>query len=744
VAPVSVPGFETLDVLSESSTGLVLRARSEADDRVVALRVSTRYDQLEPERQQRFSRESQTLCELAHPNLARIFATGSQGNLAWVAEEYLEGVTLRDLLKALRGPLSPEAALGLGLQLSTALMALEAVDVVHLDLSPDTLRITPEGVLKLCDFGFGFEGSLSARLRAGTVPVSRVDYLSPEAIEDDASQLSCKADLYSMGALLYRCLGGRSPFGDLELSSRLYAIVHEAPRPLTDLEGLPPEAIELVERFMERDPDDRPLAVDAVAWVERAATECQVSGGPNWEYEALADAIAGIKHETTKHKVGDTGLLVSLRGTDRTVEWVLGPGEHFEIGRAPDADVTLRARSVSRRHVRVVNSEHGLAAKDLGSSNGTAVNDKRVRAQRARKLNDGDLLRIGERKFEVHVTPLSELRRETSRCQLCSSELSMFDIRRERARCPVDWGGSESRLRHTLEERGFTVERHLPLLGFFQRFVVLDPDENRWRVGAAALGQQAARELREASAVALELSHPGLLAVTSLDVHRGTLLVVSDGRGGLTLAEHVAKHGPLNAADVVRLGVRLADAIDFVYDAGIPHALVRPELVLLGETPEDACLMDVGLSAELVDAERTRRCLATKQACYEAPELQSVVHSTPQSLVYALGATLCFALTGSPVAEIRRGKRFDYLPLTMIEWIPPRLAEALAGATTPDVESRLPDVQALAAPLRALLGEDEEELNTASGDDLEPFEHTMSFDTEDLDPNLFQSDSSEG
>ena len=138
-------------------------------------------------------------------------------------------------------------------------------------------------------------------------------------------------------------------------------------------------------------------------------------------------------------------------------------------------------------------------------------------------------------------------------------------------------------------------------------------------------------------------------------------------------------------------------------------------------------------------AERTRRCLASKQACYEAPELQSVAASSAPTLVYALGATLSFALTGSPVAEIRRGKRFDYLPLTMIEWIPPSLAELLAQATSPDPAQRLPDLRALSNPLRTILGSDERELNTASGDTLEPFENTMSFDTEDIDPNLFRS-----
>lgn len=732
-----MPGFETLDVLGESSSGVLLRAREQRSGRLCALRIALGYDQLDPLRQQRFARESLALRELAQPNVAAIYDLGTQGPLAWVAEEFV-GVTLEELLKAKRGPLELEPALALALQLSEALVALEAADVTHLDLSPETVRITSDGEVKLCGFGLGFEGSLSERLRAGAVPVSRVDYLSPEAIED-ASQLSCKADLYSMGALLYRALSGRSPFGDRELSGRLYAIVHEAPQPLIDVEGLPLQAIELVERFMERDPDDRPLAVDALAWVERAATECGVSGGQGWEREALAASLAEVKHETTKHKVGEGGLLVSLRGTDRTVELVLAPGEHFEIGRSPDAEVTLRARSVSRRHVRIVNSEQGLAAKDLGSSNGTAVNDKRVRAQRARRLKSGDMLRVGERKFEVHVTPLQDLKRETSRCQLCASELSLFDIRRERARCPVDWGASEARLRATLEERGFTVDRHLPLLGFFQRYEVLDPDGHRWRVGAAEVGQQAARELREASAPALELSHPALLAVTSLDVHRGCLVVVSDGREGLTLAEHVAQHGALNAADVVRLGVRLADALEFLIGAGFAHALVRPELVLLGETPEAACLMDVGLAAELVDAERTRRCLASKQACYEAPELQSVAASSAPTLVYALGATLSFALTGSPVAEIRRGKRFDYLPLTMIEWIPPSLAELLAQATSPDPAQRLPDLRALSNPLRTILGSDERELNTASGDTLEPFENTMSFDTEDIDPNLFRS-----
>ena len=264
--PGDVPGYERLGVISAAAGSTVLKARDLRTGRVCALKVMRTFEALDPERQARFEQEAQRLMALSHACVVRVWDVGVSGGTAWIAQELVEGPSLQELLDALGGPLPLEAALAVGVQLGSALVALSSADLAHLDISPANVLIAPDGVVKLCDFGLGFELGLSQRLAGVQLTIQTVDCVAPELVEGELVP-DLRADAYGLGATLYCCLTGRPPFAESELEVRLQSIVHEAPPDLLEIDpGIPPQLASAVGWLMARDRDDRPLPQDVGPW----------------------------------------------------------------------------------------------------------------------------------------------------------------------------------------------------------------------------------------------------------------------------------------------------------------------------------------------------------------------------------------------------------------------------------------------------------------------------------------------
>ncbi len=739
-APLTVPGYELLARLAGAGDASVHRARERSSGRLCALSVLRIGEPAgDEERQLRFLEEGRALLAFKHPNVVRTFDVGSGLGICWIAQELVEGATLQELCDTTGGPLGVPAVLGVGAQVGRAIAALAAAGIVHRDVSASSVLLDRAGVARLGGFGLNFESSYE-RLSAGQAPLGSVDFLAPEQVEGELPP-SSRTDVYGLGAALYRALAGRVPHAGATLFSRLRAIAHERPPDLRELDPRVPDAVaQLIARCMEWDPDDRPLPQDVGGAFDAVARRLGLEGEA-WAEEAVAAALRRALPPTTPGPPAPplgAPLVLRLRGTDRTIERTLRVGEAFEVGRSHETDVTLRFGWISRRHARLEREEGGVHLIDLGSANGTTLNGARV--ERPVRLEAGDLVGFGKSQFEVSYRDARRAPAAERQCLLCGQELAGEggdDDESERvclrcqARAEVDREAAAARIRLALEEAQFEVLARVGGPGLLKRYRV----RRRARpflASAAELGRRTARLFAEGSARALTLKHPGVLPTIDLQVHQGTLIVLHDDHPGDTLDERVARGGPLPPEDVVVLGVELCDAVDYLLGADAGCLLVRPDGVLLGSDGQGQ-LVDVGLAPGLVEASRGRGG-AGPLPVYEAPEVAEVRDQDPRALVYALGATLSYALTGNPVAEVRGSERYDHLPLTLVPSVPAPLAEVLSQATAPRAGERQASPAELAAALRGLAtlldGEEQQ-------DELEPDEQTTPLERGELPPEAF-------
>lgn len=737
--PDEVPGYELLGTIHEGAGASVYRARERATGRACALKVLRTREASSPaeaERQRRFLEEGRRLLGFAHPNVVEAFDIGSSEGCAWIAQELVEGPSLQQLLDAQGGPLPLDAALGVAFQLGRALEALAQADIVHRDIAPSNVIVSAAGVAKLCDFGASFESGVAERLSHGRVPAGTVDFMSPEQVEGEAAP-SPKCDVYGLGATLYRCLAGRTPHSGSTLFARLRSIVHDAPPDLRELNPAVPDPVAaLVARFMERDADDRPISQDAAPFVLRVAQALGLARAADWERAALVTLLARTGARASgEEPVVEPGVAVRLRGTDRTIERALAVGDVMEVGRSAESAVSLPFGWISRRHARIERRPDGVWLVDLGSANGTTLN--RARVKDAARLHTGDLLAFGKSRFEVSISEPSEHERG---CLLCGQALAEDEAgvcRRCRRDAESDVVAAEDRIVAALQQCGFEVGPRLGGRGGFRRYTARARGK-AYLVSALEVGARAAEAFAAESQRARELDHPAIWPVLRVEAHRGVLLVVGPEPDGPTLEGLVDQQGPLPAAATTRLGRDLADALDHAAGHGVVHALVRPELVLVTHDRRPR-LLDVGLSPALLEAARAPVETGAPLPVYDAPELTSAGLVTPRAQVYALGATLSFALTGNPVAEVVAGERRDLLPLTMVSGVPRQIAYLLACATSPDPADRPPTPAALRNALDALLAEAQDQRRRPpppEDDVLDEDELTRPIELDDLPPEI--------
>ena len=743
-APDEIPGHELLEVLSEGPGATVHRARERGSGRLVALKVLRPLGggpEAERARQRRFLEEGGRLLELDCPHVVRALDVGTSPAGAWLALELLEGPTLQALLERGRGPLPLDATLAAGVQLARALAALAAADLTHRDLGPGHVLVDAEGQARLVGFGAGVDPEVGERLGRGALPLGAVDYLSPEQVEGDVAP-SPRSDVYALGATLYRCLAGRTPHSGTTLFARLRSIVQAAPPDVRELNPEVPDAVaQALALLMERDGDDRPLARDVEDLLQRVAWGLGLRD-PGWERAALARLVAARPEPGGRPAArrGEPPLTLRLRGTERTFELRLAPGEHAEVGRSSEAQVSLPFGWISRRHARLERRPDGVWVIDLESANGTTLN--RARLEAPARLAPGDLVAFGKSRFEVGLVEATG--EGALRCALCGADLDLDGTSpggeggracaRCRERAEVDRAALDARLERTLRREGLEPVTRLVGRGPLRRFLVRGRDRT-FLAGAAEVGHRTAEQLAAESAAATTLDHPGIWPVVRVDARDGVLLTLGPAPDGATLEAVVQEHGPLAAGQAARLGRRLADALDHAARAGVRAALVRPDLVLV--TPEGGHLLDVGLAPALLEAGRSRVGVAAREPCYEAPELTDVGGLGPRQLVYALGATLGFALTGSPVAELHAGERVEHLPLTMVTGIPRSIAYLLACATSPDPKERPASPGALRGAFDALIEElDERGRRPTDFGALDDDELTRPIELDDLPPEI--------
>lgn len=283
--------YRILEELGAGGMGVVYRAQDERLPRVVAIKILATERWSDADSRRRFEREARLLSRLNHPNIATLHDFESSDGLELIVMELVPGRTLAEVLLA--GPLAEAEALRIGSQLAGGLAAAHASGVLHRDLKPGNLKLTPDGRLKILDFGVGKgvhtaeAGSDDDTITRGQEAVGTLAYMSPEQVRGDP--VDARADVYSAGCVLYEMITGRRPHGDLQGYALMHAILNEpplAPRALRP--DVSPACEALVLRALEkppaqRTPDARTLAAEiaAVTAADPLPAASQVRAAPS-------------------------------------------------------------------------------------------------------------------------------------------------------------------------------------------------------------------------------------------------------------------------------------------------------------------------------------------------------------------------------------------------------------------------------------------------------------------------------
>ena len=253
------PRYRVLSVLGAGGMGSVYLAEHRLMERQVALKV-IRPDLLDNlALVERFRREVKAAARLAHPNIVAAYDAEQAGGLQMLVMEYVEGADLARVL-ADRGPLPAAEACHYARQAALGLQHAHERGMVHRDIKPQNLMLTPGGQIKILDFGLArFASEVAARggLTTENMILGSADYIAPDQIADPHAA-DTRADIYSLGCTLYHLLAGAPPYPAGTLIQKLSAHAERPPRPLAEARpDLPPGLPAVVARMMAKDPADR-------------------------------------------------------------------------------------------------------------------------------------------------------------------------------------------------------------------------------------------------------------------------------------------------------------------------------------------------------------------------------------------------------------------------------------------------------------------------------------------------------
>ena len=257
-------GYRVEALLGRGGMSVVYRAHDLALDWKVALRLVAPELSGDERFRSRFLRESRVAASLDDPKVIPIYEAGEAEGLLCIAMRYVEGTNLKRLLRA-AGALDPEQALAYCAQVASALDAAHERGLVHRDVKPSNVLIAGGGHCYLADFGLTYDAADRGDLTLTGQVVGSVDYAAPEQIE--GKPVDGRADVYSLGCLLYEWLTGSVPFPKDSDLAVLWAHVNEEPPRLDAYPTLTP----VLQRALAKRPDDRYPACTELVDAARAA-----------------------------------------------------------------------------------------------------------------------------------------------------------------------------------------------------------------------------------------------------------------------------------------------------------------------------------------------------------------------------------------------------------------------------------------------------------------------------------------
>jgi protein kinase-like protein len=307
-----VAGYTIESVLGRGGMGIVYVARQRAPERRVALKLLNPSVADDGSFRDRFLREAKAAAAIEHPHILPVYDAGAAGGVLYLAARLIEGRDLASILRA-EAPIAAVRAAAIVAQIGSALDAAHARGLVHRDVKPGNILVSrlreDEGEFcYLTDFGVSvWTSDAATTVTAGGRMVGTLNYVAPEQI--DGSRVGPRADIYSLGCVLFECLTGRPPFAGRNPAGTLYAHLNERPPSPTSLRRDVPASIDaVVSRALEKSPAARYATARELAHATRTA----LSSGADADtlVRSLPAASAARSRRARRALAAAIGLLV--------------------------------------------------------------------------------------------------------------------------------------------------------------------------------------------------------------------------------------------------------------------------------------------------------------------------------------------------------------------------------------------------------------------------------------------------
>jgi len=245
--------YKVVRKLGEGGMGEVYLAEDTKLDRQVALKFLSEQFASDQNFKVRFKREAQAAAALNHPNIITIHEVAEYEDRPFIAMEFVEGESLKELTA--RKDLSVQKVIDLGIQISQGLAKAHQAGIIHRDVKPQNILIDKDGRARICDFGLAKLRREVMLTRTGTT-VGTVAYMSPE--QGQGKEVDQRSDIFSLGVVLYEMITGQLPFKGEHEAAIVYSIVNETPEPLARYKANVPEGLErVVKKILRKDRDTR-------------------------------------------------------------------------------------------------------------------------------------------------------------------------------------------------------------------------------------------------------------------------------------------------------------------------------------------------------------------------------------------------------------------------------------------------------------------------------------------------------
>jgi serine/threonine protein kinase len=281
-----VAHFRILRQIGAGGMGLVYLAEDLHLQRQVALKFLPPHLAHQPEARKRFLNEARLAAGLDHPNIGTIYETGESDGRVFIAMAFIEGKSLKERIK--EGPLPIDSAVDMARQIAEGLNAAHARGIIHRDIKPGNVMLTPSGLVKVMDFGLAKRLDTESMTRASAT-FGTVAYMSPEQARGEP--VDHRTDIWSLGVVFYEMLTGERPFKGENEQAVIYAILNTTPAPLSkSVPGIPSTVEDAIALALMPAASDR--MADAAAFLDAIQDNTPTS------HRAVRKIAAGVKRRT--------------------------------------------------------------------------------------------------------------------------------------------------------------------------------------------------------------------------------------------------------------------------------------------------------------------------------------------------------------------------------------------------------------------------------------------------------------